>query len=114
MRDFVEKYFNQALMLFLESRKKFEEQLRSATGLGLVPPQAMDWARIMGTPFLSPLSTTVAQPARAAADGAQDAHVRTHELERAVRDLQQQVQSLQGTHTRNSRRSRKKATTRQA
>ena len=62
MRDFVEKYFNQALMVFLESRKKFEEQLRSATGLGMVPPQAMDWARMIGTPFLSPFATNVAHP----------------------------------------------------
>ena len=86
-------------MAFLESRKKFEEQLRSATGLGMVPPQAMDWARMIGTPFLAPLATNVAHPPRAAADGAPRTNEHTQELERAVRDLQERVQSLQRKHT---------------
>jgi polyhydroxyalkanoate synthesis repressor PhaR len=114
MHDFVEKYFNQALMLFLDSRKKFDEQLRNATGLGIVPPQVMDWARIMGTPFLSPLATNVGQPPSAAADGAPRSPDRTEELERAVRALQEQVQSLQGKHTRADGRSRPKTTRRPA
>jgi polyhydroxyalkanoate synthesis repressor PhaR len=114
MRDFVEKYFSQALMLFLESRKKFEEQLRSATGLGIVPPQAMDWARLMGTPFLSPLATNAGHPATAGAERAPGTHERTQELERAVRELQEQVQSLQGKHPRGNGRSRKKTTRRPA
>ena len=112
MRDFVEKYFNQALMLFLESRKKFEEQLRTATGLGIVPPQAMDWARLMGTPFLSPLAPDVAHPSTAAAEAAPRTDERTQELVRAVRDLQEQVQLLQGKHPSGTGRSRKKATSR--
>ena len=114
MHDFVEKYFNQALMVFLESRKKFEEQLRSATGLGMVPPPAMDWARMMGTPFLSPLATSPAHPPAAAADGAPRSHEHAQELERAVRDLQERVQSLQRTHARRDGRSRKKTTRRPA
>jgi polyhydroxyalkanoate synthesis repressor PhaR len=112
MRDFVEKYFNQALMLFLESRKKFEEQLRSATGLGIVPPPPMDWARIMGTPFLSPLPPTMGQPPRSAADDVPGREERTRELERAVRDLQDRVRSLQGTHPRRTGPSRRKTTRR--
>jgi polyhydroxyalkanoate synthesis regulator protein len=114
MRDFVEKYFNEALMLFLESRKKFEEQLRTATGLGVVPPQAMDWARMIGTPFLSPLATTVARPPTAAAEAAPPTHERTHELERAVRELQEQVLLLHGKRRRGHDRSRKKTTRRPA
>jgi polyhydroxyalkanoate synthesis repressor PhaR len=114
MRDFVEKYFNQALMVFLESRKKFEEQLRSATGLGMVPPQAIDWAGMIGTPFLSPLATNVAHPPRAAADSAPRPNEHTQELERAVRDLQERVQSLQRKHTHRDGRSRKKTTRRPA
>jgi len=114
MHDFVEKYFNQALMLFLDSRKKFEEQLRNATGLGIVPPQAMDWARMMGTPFLPPLTTEMRQSARAAAEGVRGTDERTQELERAVRDLQEQVQSLQAKHPRSTAPSRKKTTRRPA
>jgi polyhydroxyalkanoate synthesis repressor PhaR len=114
MRDFVEKYFNQALMLFLESRQKFEEQLRSATGLGMVPAQAMDWARLIGTPFLSPIATNVAHPPRTVAAAAPHGDERTQELERAVRELQERVQSLQGKHARGAGRSRKKTTRRPA
>ena len=109
MRDFVEKYFNQALMLFLESRKKFEEQLRTATGLGIVPPQAMDWARMMGTPFLSPFAPNVAHAPPAAAETASPQHERTQDLERAVRELQAQVQSLHGRRSRGTGRSRRNA-----
>jgi polyhydroxyalkanoate synthesis repressor PhaR len=114
MRDFVEKYFNQALMLFLESRKKFEEQLRSATGLGMVPAQTMDWARLIGTPFPSPIATNVAHPPSTVAAAAAHGDERTHELERAVRELQERVQSLQGKHARGTGRSRKKTTRRPA
>jgi polyhydroxyalkanoate synthesis regulator protein len=94
MRDFVEKYFNQALMVFLESRQKFEEQLRGAVGLGMVPPQAMDWARMVGAPFVAPFAAGAAQPPKAPAAAAPD--TRTEELERAVRELQQRVKSLHG------------------
>jgi polyhydroxyalkanoate synthesis repressor PhaR len=114
MRDFVEKYFNQALMLFLESRKKFEEQLRTATGLGIVPPQAMDWVRMMGTPFLSPLATNVAHPPTASAETEPRTDERTQELERAVRELQEQVQLLQGKQRRGNGLSRKKTARRPA
>jgi len=114
MRDFVEKYFNQALLLFLESRKKFEEQLRTATGLGIVPPQAIDWARMIGTPFLSPLATTVAHAPTAAAEAPVRTRDRTQDLERAVRELQEQVQSLQGQQTHGNGRSRQKSTRRPA
>ena len=112
MRDFVEKYFNQALMVFLESRKKFEEQLRSATGLGMVPPQAMDWARMIGTPFLSPLATNVAHPQRGRRRTApKRAHARIGA--RRAR-LQERVQSLQRKHPRRDGRTPKKTTRRPA
>ena len=91
MHDFVDKYFNQALMLFLESRKKFEEQLRSATGLAMAPTQAFDWARMMGAPFLPQFS----KPQKDTAEEKLATSERTQELERAVRELQDRVQSLQ-------------------
>jgi polyhydroxyalkanoate synthesis repressor PhaR len=95
MHDFVDKYFNQALMLFLESRKKFEEQLRSATGLAMAPTQAFDWARMFGAPFLNQFS----KPQKDAAEGDTATNERTRELERAVQELQERVQSLQSKPT---------------
>jgi polyhydroxyalkanoate synthesis repressor PhaR len=91
MNDFVDKYFNQALMVFLESRKTFEEQLRSATGLAMAPAQAFDWSRMMGAPFLPQFS----KPQKNTADERPATDKQTQELERAVRELQKRVQSLQ-------------------
>jgi polyhydroxyalkanoate synthesis repressor PhaR len=91
MHDFVDKYFNQALMLFLESRRKFEEQLRSATGLAMGPAQALDWGRMMGAPFLPQFS----KPQKDTTEEKPVSNARTQELERAVRELQERVQSLQ-------------------
>ena len=103
MHDFVDKYFNQALMLFLESRRKFEEQLRSATGLAMAPMQAFDWTRMMGAPFF-PQS---AKPQKDATEANAPANDRTQELERAVQELQQRVQSLQTRRSRGNDRAKK-------
>jgi polyhydroxyalkanoate synthesis repressor PhaR len=103
MHDFVDKYFNQALMLFLESRKKFEEQLRSATGLAMAPTQAFDWARMMSAPFLPQFS----KPQKDTAEGSTLTNERTQELERALRELQERVQSLQKKRTGGSDRAKR-------
>jgi polyhydroxyalkanoate synthesis repressor PhaR len=49
--DFVEKYFNQALMAFLDSQRHFENYLRQA--MGLRPPGASmpEWTQLMLNPF---------------------------------------------------------------
>ncbi len=94
MSDFVDKYFNQALMLFLESRRTFDEQLRNTIGLGMTPPEAPDWARMMGGQFLSPFWMNFAQQHKGTKGEAATGGDRTQELERTVRELHQQIQSL--------------------
>lgn len=94
MYDFVDKYFNQALMLFLESRRKFDEQLRNTIGLGMTPPQTPDWARMMGGQFLPQFWTNLAQPHKSTTREAAAGGDHTQELERTVQELQQQIQSL--------------------
>ena len=94
VHDFVDKYFNQALMVFLDSRRKFEEQLRTMTGLrsGASP---QDFARFFGAPFF-PQFWLGAPPAQPGPNGpgAVDEPA-AQKLEQTVADLRQQVQSLQ-------------------
>jgi polyhydroxyalkanoate synthesis repressor PhaR len=49
--DFTRKYFSQALQAFLDSRKSFEQSLRSAMGLRSETPTVADWTRMMWGPF---------------------------------------------------------------
>lgn len=94
MYDFVDKYFNQALMLFLESRRKFDEQLRNTIGLGTMPPQTPDWARMMGGQFLPQFWMNLAQQHKGATAEAGTGGDHAQELERTVQELQRQIRSL--------------------
>lgn len=51
VRDFVDKYFNQALRAFLESQRQFDRYLRQTLGLQASLPLGGDWARMMMGPF---------------------------------------------------------------
>ncbi|MEN6495426.1 MAG: polyhydroxyalkanoate synthesis regulator DNA-binding domain-containing protein [Thermoguttaceae bacterium] len=51
VRDFVDKYFNQALRAFLESQRQFDRYLRQTLGLQASLPLGGDWARMVMGPF---------------------------------------------------------------
>lgn len=51
VRDFVDKYFNQALRAFLESQRQFDRYLRQTLGLQASLPLGGEWARVMMGPF---------------------------------------------------------------
>ena len=51
VRDFVDKYFCQALSAFLQSQRQFEQYLRQALGLPATLPAAQFWTRWMMGPF---------------------------------------------------------------
>lgn len=98
VHDFVDKYFNQALMMFLDSRRKFEQQLRAMTGLGGAASPAQEWARLVGAPFFpqfwmggptstpTPPTTPPASPPPAPAP---------QKLETTIEELRGQVEALQ-------------------
>ena len=92
VRDFVDKYFNQALAAFLQSREKFDEHLRQFAGLpfaGAAPAESM---RLMWSPLasaLAPAGGAGEPPPGAARNGDESA------LRRSVDDLQRQVAALQ-------------------
>lgn len=104
VRDFVEKYFNQALRAFLESQRQFDRYLRQTLGLQASLPLGGDWARIMMGPFafLPPAkeSTPASQsgsddvPDATEAPSA-EANAESKDLHRMVQELKSQVAALE-------------------
>src|SRR5260370_32576994 len=51
VKDFIEKYFNQALKSFFDYQKQLEVQLRQAHGLPTVLPAVSAWTKAFFEPF---------------------------------------------------------------
>src|SRR5205814_5754776 len=56
VKDFIEKYFNQALKSFFDYQKQIEEQIRKTHGLPPVFSSAAAWTKAMLGPFASALA----------------------------------------------------------
>lgn len=95
VRDFVDKYFNQALMVFLDSRRKFEEQLRAMTGLGSGASATEEWARLVGARFFPQFWMGGTAPKPPTASPAAAAEPAGQKLEQTIEELREQVQALQ-------------------
>jgi hypothetical protein len=82
VKDFIERYFNQALHSFLEYQRKLEEQLRRAHGLPSVVPSVADWTQAMIEPWTRAFSGTTTP-------GAEEKNLRelVTKLEQEIRDL---------------------------
>jgi polyhydroxyalkanoate synthesis repressor PhaR len=91
LRDFVEKYFNQALAAFLKSQQEFDHYLGQAMGLYTLPLMGRDWMQMMMRPLLAgpQPNATPATEADAAASRTQD-----DDLRRTVEELKQQIGAL--------------------
>jgi len=92
VKDFIEKYFNQALKSFLDYQQQVEEQIRRTHGLPSVFPSVSAWTKAMLEPFASAFAP---RPMEAPGGGirAQEAPS-VSELQQIVRDLQAQVVEL--------------------
>jgi polyhydroxyalkanoate synthesis repressor PhaR len=64
VKDFIEKYFNQALKSFLDYQRQVEEQIRRTHGLSSVFPSVSAWTKAVLEPFTQALSgsTSTAPP----------------------------------------------------
>jgi polyhydroxyalkanoate synthesis repressor PhaR len=102
VKDFIEKYFNQALQSFLEYQRRVEEQIRQTHGLPSALPMVSAWTKAMLEPFTSALTGRAESSGTQNPDSAAD---RVEELQKTVRDLQAQVNHL----SRPSRRTPKTA-----
>lgn len=91
VKDFIEKYFNQALKSFLDYQRQIEEQVRRAQGLPSAFPSVSAWTEAVFKPFVSALGGvdqgfTVPEPPPAK-DAAGD-------LREMIRNLQEQMAGL--------------------
>lgn len=105
VKDFIEKYFNQALKSFLDYQQQLEEQIRRTHGLPSAFPSVSAWTKAMWEPFASAFSARSLEtqpPAPTASAKAQ-----TAQLEQAVQDLQAQLAALRRKAPRPGRKARK-------
>src|SRR5512138_3424351 len=56
VKDFIDKYFNQALQSFLDYQRQVEEQIRRAHGLPSVFPSVSAWTQAMWQPLAHALA----------------------------------------------------------
>jgi polyhydroxyalkanoate synthesis repressor PhaR len=105
VKDFIEKYFNQALKSFFEYQSQIEEQIRQTHGLPPLFPSVSAWTKAMLEPFSAafaaqtPPKPTETPPARA--EKAEDLH-------KLVRELQREVAGLKGKARKKARSPRSK------
>lgn len=92
VKDFIEKYFNQALKSFLDYQQQVEEHIRRTHGLPTAFPSVSAWTKAMLEPFASAFSRRpfVAGMESDAANANQD----TAQLQQLVRDLQTRLAEL--------------------
>jgi len=95
VRDFVDKYFNQALTAFLQSQRQFERFLRQSLGLHAPLPLGQDWARVMMAPFMQGFYNAGGAEANGGDSSAPARDSSGTELHQLVLQLQQQVNRLQ-------------------
>lgn len=105
VKDFIEKYFNQALQSFLNYQQQIEEEVRRAQGLPAAFPSVSAWTAAVLKPFTSAFASrggdSSSHPPHATSEKGQNSGL--HEL---VRDLQQQVSKLKNSRKTPKNRSR--------
>lgn len=99
VKDFIEKYFNQALKSFLDYQQQVEEHIRRTHGLPSAFPSVSAWTKAMLGPFASAFSVARPEPGSGAAPrGSQEAR-----LQELVRDLQAELTQLKRRRGRQRR-----------
>jgi len=99
IKDFIEKYFNQALQSFVGYQQQMEEQMRRTHGLPAAFPSVTAWTRAMLEPFATAFAgRTAGNPANSTA--ASPTPEDNQELRQVIRELQQQVSELKQKQTR--------------
>jgi polyhydroxyalkanoate synthesis regulator protein len=86
VKDFIEKYFNQALHSFLDYQHQVEERLREVHGLPSVYPAVSAWTKAMLQPFTAAFGTELPSAPTGPASPEQ-----TAELHQLIKALQEQV-----------------------
>ncbi len=101
VKDFIDKYFNQALNSFLDYQQQVEEQIRRTHGLPSVFPSVSAWTKAMLQP-LTAFAAGTAQPASASNDS--PAARENAELHQLVKDLRAELAQLRQERARTDAR----------
>jgi polyhydroxyalkanoate synthesis repressor PhaR len=106
-KDFIDKYFNQALKSFLDYQEQLEQQVRKTHGLPTSFPSVSAWTKTMLTPLSSAFGSGAEEkPAEPPAPpSAQD---QTSELREMIQNLQQQVAELKKPRTKTPTKGRQR------
>jgi len=91
VKDFIEKYFNQALQSFFNYQQQFEEQIRRAQGLPETFPSVSAWTKAMLQPFTQDFSTS---GGNMTGQGSHDSATPESDVRALIRELRQEVASL--------------------
>src|SRR5215475_11514076 len=101
VKDFIEKYFNQALKSFFDYQQQLEEQIRQTHGLPPVFPSVSAWTKAMLEPFSAVFSRSPdARTAGPPPPGKEE------DLHKLVRELQKEVSHLKQKPRSKGKRSR--------
>src|SRR5262249_26890745 len=106
VKDFIEKYFNQALKSFFDYQKQLEEQIRKTHGLPPIFPSVSAWTKAVLEPFSAVFSGTAA--ARAPEDEQSSVSGKDQDLHKLVSEQQKEVAGLKRKPGSKHRRSRSK------
>ena len=104
VKDFIEKYFNQALNSFLDYQKQLEQEIRRAHGLPPSLPSVAAWTEAMIKPFVSAFGSEAGEKP-AASPPSSPGQQESPELRQMIHDLQQQVAELRKQQARAKNRS---------
>lgn len=108
VKDFIEKYFNQALKSFFDYQRQAEEQIRKTHGLPSAFAPVSAWANAMFEPFASVMGG--ASPLAKAPEPAASAE--TRDLHQMICELQKELAELKAQSGEKKARGAKKTTNR--
>jgi len=95
VKDFIEKYFNQALKSFLDYQRQVEEHVRRAQGLPAAFPSISAWTEAMLKPIATVFGAVPGAPSAEPPPPEPASEKRERDdLRELVRELQQQMREL--------------------
>ena len=110
VNDFVDKYFNQPLSVFLDQQRSMEQYFRQAMGLRSPAPTMAEWTKMMLTPLNPSLWSGEHVPASGPPNGS-SSNGSGDDLRNVVHDLRQQIAELKSQlPARGTKKKRKKTT----
>ncbi|MDB6017590.1 MAG: phaR [Pedosphaera sp.] len=102
-KDFMGRYFDQALSVFIQYRQQVEEQLRGGDGFGALYSSLANWNRAMLNPFNMPFMGGAGAPAAGAMTNSEN-----QDLQEKISSLEKNISTLEAKLVGNGRPRRSK------